>query len=126
MGIPAEYLIFKVNILKKTFLIASGVCLTALVFNQRGFALGFFVGGILSILIFSLLYKYVLELNDLSPSRKRSFLVPRSLLLSAIMGAALFIGIKKGLPVFFGTAAGILSLRISIFSETFKRKYAGA
>lgn len=126
MNAPAEYLIFKINVLKRLFLLIPGVSISALLFGQREFALGFFIGGALSMAIFSLLYKYVLETRNFSAQRRKKFIISRSLLIYAIMGIALLIGIKKGIPAFLGTAAGLLSLKIAVFIQAFREKHASA
>jgi len=126
MSVPAEYLVFKVNIYKKVLFITLAASLAALLLGQRGFATGFFIGGLLSMAIFSLLYKYVLALRNLALPRRKRFIMPRALLIYAIMGVALAIGIKKGIPVFIGTAAGLLSLKIAVFIQVFQERNAGA
>lgn len=126
MNIPADYFIFKINILKKLILITLAVCLIAFLSGQRGFSLGFLVGGLLAMAIFSLLYKYVLALRNIQLPKRKKFIAARALLIFLLMGLALAIGIKKGLPVFFGTAAGIFSLKIAIFTQAFQEKHASA
>lgn len=122
MSIPIEYLVFKVHILKRCGLIILFVSVISLLFKQGSFALGCFFGGLISILIFSLLYKYVLTVRGLPLPQRKKFFIPRALLVYTIMGLTLFIAIKKGLPVFLGTATGLLSLKIAIFIEGFKKR----
>lgn len=122
MSIPIEYLLFKISILKKCSVIILLISAISILFKQGGFALGCFIGGFISIFIFLLLYKYVLVLKDLSPPQRKKFFIPRSLLIYAIMGLTLFIAIKKGIPVFLGTALGLLSLKLAIFTEVFKKR----
>jgi len=119
---PQELLIFKITILKRCLLIISFACLAAFIFRQRDFAFGFLVGGLISMAVFSLLYKYVLAARSFSPLKRKKYLIPKALLIYVIMGAALFIAVKKGLPVFLGTAAGLLCLKAAIFAEVFKGK----
>ena len=122
MNVPAEYLIFKINIYKKMLLAIAAISLTALFLGQKGFAMGFFVGGALALAVFSLLYKYVLTLRGLQPAGRKKFIIPRALLIYFIMGAALAIGMKKGIPAFLGTAAGIFALKVTIFIQAFQEK----
>lgn len=124
MSVPQEYFVFKINIFKKLFLITAAVSLITFFLGGKGFALGFLVGGAISAAIFSLLYKYVLIMRGIKlPGRKR-FIAGRALVIYAIMAAALLIGLKKGIPVFLGTAAGIFSLKVAIFAQVFGEKYA--
>ena len=120
MDVPLEYLVFKVTIFKRCAFIISVICVAALLLKQGGFAVGCFIGGLISVLNFSLLYKYVLALRGLSRQRRKRFLIPKSLLIYLIMGLTLFIAAKKGMPVFFGAAAGIFSLKIALFWEVFR------
>jgi len=126
MSVPTEYLIFKMNILKKIFLLTGPICIITALIGYKGFSLGFLVGGLLSMAIFSLMYKYVLSMKGLPSSRRRIFIVPRSLIMYFLMGAALFIGIKKGIPVFLGTLTGLLSLKAAIYIQVFQERHAGA
>jgi len=126
MSIPANYYIFKINILKKIFLIILGVSLITLPLGQKDFFFGFLIGSLLSTAIFSLLYKYVIAINGLEPTKRKNFLITRSLLIYILMGLALFIGIKKGVPVFLGTAAGLLTLKMAIFIQVFRERHASA
>ena len=126
MNIPANYYIFKINILKKIFLIILGISLIALPLGQKGFFFGFLIGSLLSMAIFLLLYKYVIAINGLELAKRKNFLITRSLLIYILMGLALFIGIKKGVPVFLGTAAGLLTLKIAIFIQVFRERHASA
>lgn len=122
MNAPVEYLVFKINILKKSSLIILFISVISLLFKQGPFALGCFFGGLISILIFSLLYKYVLVVRNLSLPQRKKFFIPRALLIYTIMGLTLFIAIKKGLPVFLGTASGLLSLKIAVFTEGLRKR----
>jgi len=122
MDIPAEYLIFKINILKRIFLVTLAVSLGAMLFGQKGFALGFCVGGLLSIAIFSLFYKYVLAIRGLEPPARKRFIVTKALLIYFLMGLALFIGIKKGITVFLGTATGLFSMKLAVFIQVFQER----
>ena len=125
MNIPTEYLTFKLNIFRKLFLFILGVCIISLLLRQKEFSTGFLVGGLLSAAIFSLLYKYVLDIRGFPLAKRKNFLIARSLLISLIMGAALFIGIKKGLHAFLGVAAGLVSLKIAVFTQAFQERHAG-
>ena len=122
MQAPKEFLLFKITIFKRCLLILLAGCIASFVFRQGAFALGFFMGSLISMAIFSLLYRYILAAKDFSPRQRKKFLIPKALLIYVIMGITLFIAIKKGLPVFLGCAAGLLSLKIAIFAEAFKRK----
>jgi len=127
MNIPEDFLLFKITILKRCLLISLAVSLAALLLGQKGFALGAFIGGCMAICIFSLLSKYVLALGSLSSRQRKKFLIAKALLIYAIMGITLFIAIKKGLPVFLGTAAGLLSLKVAIFTtEVFRKEHVSA
>jgi len=125
MKIPEEYFIFKISVLKKILIITLVISTTALVLAQKGFALGFLTGGLLSGAIFSLLYKYVLQIRNFSVSKRKRFLLLRSFAIYAIMALALLIGIKKGIPAFLGTALGLLSLKAAVFMQAFGEKHAG-
>ena len=126
MNVPPAYLIFKLNVLKKITVIIFGVCLVALFIGQRGFSAGFLVGGLLAAAIFSLLYKYVFAVRHIKLAKKKKFMITRALLIYALMGFALAIGIKKGLPVFLGLAAGLFSLKAAVLIQVFKEARAGA
>ena len=122
-NIPVEYFIFKIDILKKIFIIVLSISLISLLLGQKDFALGFLVGGVLASFIFSLLYKYVLQVRNFTLPNKKRFLILRSFALYAIMGFALFIGIKKGIYVFLGVALGLLTLKLALFTEYFKERH---
>jgi len=125
VSVPLDYLVFKINIQKRLFLVTMGVSLIALLIGQQGFSMGFFIGGAIAMALFSLLYNYILSLRSLKeiPQKKR-FIIARSFLMYVMMGIALFIGIKKGIPVFLGVAAGMLSLKAIIFIHVFKEQHA--
>jgi len=122
MDAPQGFLLFKISIIKRCLLIVLVASLASLLLGQEGFSLGVLIGGCIAICIFSLLSKYVLALGGLSSRQRKRFLIPKALLIYAIMGITLFIAIKKGLPVFLGTAAGLLTLKAAIFAEVFKKK----
>ena len=123
MDVPPEYFIFKIHILRKVALITLGVCRVSVLLGRKDFALGFFFGGLLSLAIFSLLYRYVLMLRNFQPPKRKMFIMTKALALYFVMAIALFIGIKKGIPVFLGTALGILSLKAAIFMQVFQEKH---
>jgi len=126
MEVPRDYFVFKINVLKKLLLFTLGVCLASLAFGQKEFSLGFFMGGMLSMATFALLYKYVLQMRNFSASGRKKFIMARSLLIYLIMGLALFIGIKKGMATFLGVAAGFILLKIAVFMQAFQEKHVGA
>ena len=121
--VPKEYLIFKIQILKRVFLAAGVLSLTAFFIGQKGFSAGILVGGLVSISVFSLLYKYILDIRGFTAPRRKRVIISKYFIVYIIMAAALFIGIKKGLAVFLGVAAGLILLKIAIFTETFKTKH---
>lgn len=121
-NIPAEYLIFKINVLKKIFLITIVIPFSALVIGQKAFAMGFCVGGFLSMAIFCLFYKYVLAIRGLEYPVRKKFIIAKALLIYFFMGLALFIAIKKGIHVFLGTVTGLFSLKLAVFIQTFQEK----
>ncbi|NQT94885.1 MAG: hypothetical protein HQ572_00390 [Candidatus Omnitrophica bacterium] len=120
MSVPLEYLLFKITIYKRVIFIVATISIVALLLRHGDFALGAVVGGLIAVAIFSLLYKYVLALRNIQIGQKGRFIIPRALMLYAIIGFTLFIAITKGLPVFLGAAAGIFSLKIAIFLELFR------
>ena len=119
MDTPIDYLMFKLSVLKR-FGIIPLVTIIALLLKQKGFALGFFVGGSIALAIFLLLYKYILSARRFLPTQRKRFLIPRALLVYLIMGLTLLIAIKKGLLVFFGAALGLFFLKVVMFMEIFK------
>ncbi|MFC1808225.1 hypothetical protein ACFL0T_07690 [Candidatus Omnitrophota bacterium] len=122
MNTPTDYIVFKITILKRSVLLIGVALLLALLSGNKGLAAGVLVGGLVSMAIFSLLYKYVLTLASLSMEQRKKFIIPRALLVYTIMGATLFIAITKGVAVFLGAAAGLFVLKIAIFLEIFKDK----
>ena len=121
MSIPVEYVICKINILKKAVIAALAVLIVSLFFD-RGFSLGFFMGGCVALANFSLLSKYILQMRELSIKKAQRFIVSKFLFMYLIMGAALFIGKTKGLETFLGVAAGLLIIKIAIFLDGLGRK----
>ena len=124
MSVPAEYVICKINILKKGAIVMFGVLILSLFFD-RGFSLGFFMGGCIALANFSLLSKHILQMREFSIKKAQRFIVAKFLLMYLIMGLALFIGRTKGLPTFFGVAAGLLVIKIAIFLNSLARRNAG-
>lgn len=124
--IPAEYLIYKVGILKKALFIILALSFASLFF-LKSFSLGFFVGALISMANFSLLSKYILKMRDLmrdfSIIRAKRFIVVRFLIMYFIMGLALFIGATKGIDAFLGTALGLLVIKFTIFIDGILAKY---
>ena len=115
---------FKINIFKKIILFIICICSITMLLGYRGFASGFLVGSLVSVAAFSLMYKYVLAMRGLSDSSRKRFIIPRSLAIYFLMGIALFIGIKKGIPTFLGTLMGLLSLKAAIYLQSFQEKHA--
>jgi len=116
MSAPLEYIVYKINILKKAIVLISLVVVAAIFFN-KGFSLGFFIGGFLSLANFSLLSKHILQIRSFSVRKAQTFIILRFLLMYLIMASALVIGIHKGLATFFGVASGLLTIKICIFLE---------
>jgi hypothetical protein len=121
-NVPVEYLAFKMTIFKRCLFIALIAVSISFLLGQKDFASGLIFGSLISLTIFSLLYKYVLALRGLNLPEKKRFIMPRALLIYMIMGITLFIAIKKGLPVFLGAACGIFSLKIAVFMELFRSR----
>jgi len=117
-----ELFLLKIGIFKKVFLIGAIVAVISFLAGAGRFATGFIAGGLISICIFSLLYKYVLAMRGLDAGARRKFIIPRALLVYAIMGITLFISIKKGMPVFLGAVLGMFSLKLAIFAQAFREK----
>lgn len=122
MQVPQELLIFKITILKRCLLLMIVGSLVSFAFRQGALAFGFFMGCTMAMAVFSLLSKYVLAARNFSPRQRKRFFIPKALLIYAIMAATLLIAIKKGLPVFLGTTAGLFCLKIAIFTEAFKKR----
>ena len=122
MSVPLEYIVYKINILKKAIVLISLVGISA-IFLNKGFSLGFFIGGFLSLANFSLLSRHILQIRSFSLRKAQTFIILRFLLMYLIMAAALVIGIHKGLATFFGVAVGLLVIQIIIFLENLKRPF---
>jgi len=121
-GAPPEYMIYKINIMKKSlFLVLAGSF--ASLFFSRQFSLGFFVGGAVSVANFSLLAGYILRMRGLSSRKARGFIVSRFLVMYLIMAVTLFIGITKGLVVFTAAALGLLAVKFAIFLNGIPKRY---
>ena len=114
MNPPLEYIVYKISILKKAMILLLSILIPSVFFN-KGFALGFFMGGCISLANFSLLSKYILEMKDLAVRKAQRFIVLRFLGMYLIMAVVLVIGINKGLVTFFGVAAGLLIIKFAIF-----------
>ena len=125
MNAPIEYVVFKISILKRALILLLPLLIVS-VFLSRGFALGFLMGGLISLANFSLLSKYILEMKDLTIKKAQRFIILRFLGMYLIMAAVLVIGITKSLVTFFGVALGLFLVKIVIFLERLiKRDVAG-
>ena len=113
-NIPFEFLFYKLTIMKRTLFIILAVSFVTL-FLSKEFSLGFFVGGLIAMANFSLLAKYILKMRELSVNKAKRFIVSRFFIIYLIMAAALFIGATKGMAVFFGVAAGLLTVKFAIY-----------
>jgi len=122
MNVPTEFLVFKIKLAKRCLLLCLVLSSVFLVLGRQGIAQGVFIGGIIAILVLSLLSKYILALRGVSALERRKFLIPRALGLYAIMGITLFIAIKKGIAVFLGAALGLLLLKLVVYLEVFTNK----
>jgi len=121
--VPVEYLIYRINILKKTLFIVLAVSLSGLFFSRK-FSTGFFVGGALAMMNFSLLAGAVAKMRDFSVKSAKRYVISKFLIMYAIMALFLFIAIMKGLPAFIGTAIGLLSVKAAIFFDGVRVKHA--
>ena len=123
---PTEYLVYRINIMKKALFIILAVSFATLFFS-KGFSLGFFVGGLIAMANFLLLSRYILKMKemmkDFSLVKARRFIVGKFLIMYLIMAIALFIGARKGMVVFAGTALGLLVVKFTIFLEGLIVKY---
>lgn len=122
-AIPVEYLIYKINIMKKAFLIIASVSLLMLFFSRK-FSLGFFVGGLISMANFSLLAGYIAKMRSFALNRAKRYIISKFLVMYLVMAITLFIGATKGMVVFAGTALGLLVIKMAIFSDGALVKYA--
>ena len=94
MAVPLDYFLFKMRVLKKSFVITLLLSFAAFLSGQKGFSSGAAVGGLISIAVFLLLYKYVLCLRGVSRARRKNFLIPRALFIYILVGLTLFIAIN--------------------------------
>lgn len=120
--IPVEYLVYRINIFKKSLFIILAVSFLSLFFSKE-LSLGFFVGGLISMANFSLLSKYILRMRDFPLGKAKRFIISRFLIIYLIMGLALFIGTTKGVLPFAGTALGLLTIKFAIFIDGVFSKY---
>lgn len=118
MNIPVEYLIYKINILKKCLLLMAIGIVVGLFWN-RNFSFGFFVGSFIAMANFSLLSKYVLRMREMPIKAAQRFIILRFLLMYMIMAAALFSAVKKDVTVFLAVALGLLIVKAVIFVDNF-------
>ncbi len=114
--IPLEYLIYRINILKKTLFITLAISLAGLFFSRK-FSTGFFVGGALAMMNFSLLAGHIARMRDFPVKAARRYIIGKFLIMYAVMAVFLFIAIMKGMPVFIGMATGLLSVKFAIFLD---------
>ena len=121
--IPIEYLIYRINILKKTLFIMLAISLVGLFFSRK-FSTGFFVGSALAMMNFSLLAGAIARMRDLSIKSARRYIIGKFLIMYAVMALFLFIAMMKGIPAFIGTALGLLSVKVTIFLDGALAKYA--
>ena len=118
MNVPVEYLIYKINILKKCLLLMAIGIVVGLFWN-RNFSFGFFVGSFIAMANFSLLSKYVLKMREMSIKAAQRFIILRFLLMYVIMAAALFSAVKKDVVVFLAVALGLVIVKVVIFVDNF-------
>jgi len=118
MNTPVEYLIYKINILKKCLLLMAIGIVVGLFWN-RNFSFGFFVGSFIAMANFSLLSKYVLRMREMPIKAAQRFIILRFLLMYVIMAAALFSAVKKDVTVFLAVALGLLIVKAVIFVDNF-------
>jgi len=118
MNTPVEYLIYKINILKKCLLLMAIGIVVGLFWN-RNFSFGFFVGSFIAMANFSLLSKYVLRMREMPIKAAQRFIILRFLLMYMIMAAALFSAVKKDVTVFLAVALGLLIVKVVIFVDNF-------
>jgi len=118
MNTPVEYLIYKINILKKCLLLMAIGIVVGLFWN-RNFSFGFFVGSFIAMANFSLLSKYVLRMREMPIKAAQRFIILRFLLMYVIMAAALFSAVKKDVTAFLAVALGLLIVKVVIFVDNF-------
>ena len=118
MNVPLEYLIYKINILKKCLLFMAIGIVVGLFWN-RNFSFGFFVGSFIAMANFSLLSKYVLKMREMSIKAAQRFIILRFLLMYMIMAVALFSAVKKDVMAFLAVALGLVIVKVAIFVDNF-------
>ncbi|MBL7197308.1 MAG: ATP synthase subunit I [Candidatus Omnitrophica bacterium] len=121
MNAPVEYLIYKINILKKCLLFMVIGIIVGL-FWDKNFSFGFFVGSFIAIANFSLLSKYVLQMRDMSIKAAQRFIILRFLLMYVIMAVVLFSAVKKDMITFLAVALGLIIVKVVIFVDNFTKK----
>jgi|GEM_PF-3220434 len=121
--IPIEYLVYRVNILKKAIFIMLIISLAAGFFSRK-FSIGFLMGGAVAMMNFSLLAGHIATMKGLAGKRAKSYIMGRFLVMYAVMALFLFVAITKGMYVFAGTALGLLVIKFAIFIDGILIKYA--
>lgn len=121
--IPLEYLIYRINILKKAVFIILAISLAGLFFSRK-FSVGFLVGGAIAMMNFSLLARHIAAMRDFALKKAKRYIMGKFLVMYIIMALFLFVAITKGVHVFIGTALGLLVIKFTIFMDGALVKYA--
>ena len=90
--IPLEYLIYRINILKKAVFIILAVSLGGLFFSRK-FSIGFLVGGAIAMMNFSFLAKDIAAMRDFTLKKAKRYIISKFLIMYLVMALFLFVAI---------------------------------
>jgi hypothetical protein len=107
------------KLIKLAFLLGFIAIAVLLILRQYNIAVGLLIGTLVSIVNFKLLTRDVIK--KASEGAGKLFLIISGgyLLRYGLMAAVLIIAAKKGHYYFLGAAAGLFTIRIAIFIDTF-------
>ena len=119
---------YRSRIVRRAFLTVLTLMAGLMLAGQGQVAYGVFFGGLLSIIIFQLIFikiNFSQKLKESQPKKTFTFFFIAYIIAYLIMAATLYVALKKGLPVFFGVATGLLVVKITIYIDGLMQKLKG-
>ena len=113
-----EYRSFYIRIIKQHLISILIACAGATFFRQVNFAIGLLFGGILSILLFRMLYMQVGAVPHLKGQTKKkvfTLFFAKYIVSYLIIAVFLFLAIRKDLWTFVGMSLGLLGIKMQLF-----------
>jgi hypothetical protein len=110
---------FYSNIIKKHIWILLITCGLLVGFQQKGFAVGLFAGGILSGIFFRVLYiqiKKVSSLQNILKKKVFALFFIKYIVSYFVFAGLLYLALKISFAVFWGMVLGILSIKIELLA----------